>query len=205
MEIQLNINDNPNTESLYKMKPLLDGENIMIKQFMETVNYRITEGSDYGWQCYGHNAYMLDSWNGEQDGHSLTIIFDTKTQEVYEVQAHDYVNQRAYRWINPDYVKKNNKEARKRDVDRKEAWDNVDYVDLETVDDFFEKAQAIVQGQPYDTRVQVPIDLSDHDMFQLMKMAHEHDITLNQMVEVLLKKVIEQSWHEKNLLWKTWA
>ena len=95
MEIQLNINDNPNTESLYKMKPLLDGENIMIKQFMETVNYRITEGSDYGWQCYGHNAYMLDSWNGEQDGHSLTIIFDTKTQEVYEVQAHDYVNQRA--------------------------------------------------------------------------------------------------------------
>ena len=193
MEIQLNINDNPNTESLYKMKPLLDGENIMIKQFMETVNYRITVGSDYGWQCYGHNAYMLDSWNGEQDGHSLTIIFDTKTQEVYEVQAHDYVNQRAYRWINPDYVKKNNKEARKRDVDRKEAWDNVDYVDLETVDDFFEKAQAIVQGQPYDTRVQVPIDLSDHDMFQLMKMAHEHDITLNQMVEVLLKKVIEQS------------
>ena len=193
MEIRLNINDNPNTESLYKMKPLLDGENIMIKQFMETVNYRITEGSDYGWQCYGHNAYMLDSWNGEQDGHSLTIIFDTKTQEVYEVQAHDYVNQRAYRWINPDYVKKNNKEARKRDVDRKEAWDNVDYVDLETVDDFFEKAQAIVQGQPYDTRVQVPIDLSDHDMFQLMKMAHEHDITLNQMVEVLLKKVIEQS------------
>ena len=165
----------------------------MIKQFMETVNYRITEGSDYGWQCYGHNAYMLDSWNGEQDGHSLTIIFDTKTQAVYEVQAHDYVNQRAYRWINPDYVKKNNKEARKRDVDRKEAWDNVDYVDLETVDDFFEKAQAIVQGQPYDTRVQVPIDLSDHDMFQLMKMAHEHDITLNQMVEVLLKKVIEQS------------
>lgn len=193
MEIRLNINDNPNTESLYKMKPLLDGENIMIKQFMETVNYRITEGSDYGWQCYGHNAYMLDSWNGEQDGHSLTIIFDTKTQAVYEVQAHDYVNQRAYRWINPDYVKKNNKEARKRDVDRKEAWDNVDYVDLETVDDFFEKAQAIVQGQPYDTRVQVPIDLSDHDMFQLMKMAHEHDITLNQMVEVLLKKVIEQS------------
>jgi hypothetical protein len=192
MEIRLNINDNLNTESRYKMKPLLDGENVMIKQFMETVNYRITEGSDYGWQCYGHNAYMLDSWNGEQDGHSLSIIFDTKTQEVYEVQAHDYVNERAYRWINPDYVKKNNKEARKRDVNRKEAWDNVDYVDLETVDDFFEKAQAIVQGQPYDTRVQVPIDLPDHEWFQLMKMAHDRDITLNQMVEDLLKKCIDQ-------------
>ena len=193
MMITLSINDNLNTESRYKMKPLLDEKNITLKQFMETVNYRITEGSDYGWECYGHNAYMLDSWNGEQDGHSLTIIFDTKTQEVYEVQAHDYVNERAYRLINPDYAKKNKKEARKRGVNKAEAWDNVDYVDLETVDDFFEKAQAIVQGQPYDTRVQVPIDLSDHDMFQLMKMAHEHDITLNQMVEVLLKKVIEQS------------
>ena len=72
-----------------------------LKDWMEIVEYRITEGSDYGWQCYGPNVHMLDSWNGEQDGHSFSVIFDTKNQTVYEVQAHDYTNQRAYRWINP--------------------------------------------------------------------------------------------------------
>ena len=51
---------------------------ITLKEWMEIVDYRITEGSGYQWQCYGPNAYCLDSWNGEQDGHSLSIIFDTK-------------------------------------------------------------------------------------------------------------------------------
>ena len=79
---------------------------ITMQQFMDSVNYRITEGSDFGWQCYGPHAYMLDSWNGEQEGYSFTIIFDTKDQTVYEVQAHDYPNNRAYRMINPDFLKK---------------------------------------------------------------------------------------------------
>jgi hypothetical protein len=77
---------------------------ITLKEWMELVDYRITEGSDYGWQCYGHDVHMMDSWNGEQDGHSFTVVFDTKTQTVYEVQAHDYVRNRAYRLINPDFI-----------------------------------------------------------------------------------------------------
>ena len=103
---------------------------ITLKEWMEIVDYKITEGSNYCWQCYGHNAYMLDSWSGEQDGHSFTIIFDTNDQTVYEVQAHDYLHQRAYRLINPDYEKKLRKEAKKRDVDKDQAWDDVIYTDF---------------------------------------------------------------------------
>jgi hypothetical protein len=72
---------------------------ITLKEWMEVVDYRITEGSAYSWQCFGANAYCLDSWDGDQDGHSLSITFDQKTQTVYEVQIHDYRNQRAYRMI----------------------------------------------------------------------------------------------------------
>ena len=163
---------------------------ISLKQFMETVNYRITEGSDYGWQCYGHNVYCLDSWNGEQDGHSLTIIFDTQTQEVYEVQAHDYQNQRAYRMINPNYDEAFRKEAKTKTQWMNEAWENVDYIDLETDEDWLEKAQAIVMGLNYDTRVQVPLDLDKEQMFELMRLAHEGDMTLNEFVESILRKEI---------------
>ena len=163
---------------------------INLKEWMEIVNYRITEGSAYGWQCYGHDAYMLDSWNGEHDGHSFTIIFDTKTQVVYEAQAHDYVHNRAYRMINEDYRKKNKKEARRRDVNKDEAWDDVRYVDLDVDDDFIQKCLAIRAGEDYDTRVLVPIDFTDQELLAYMKLAHERDITFNQFVEEALRLAI---------------
>lgn len=172
---------------------------ITLKEFMEIVDYRITEGSDYGWQCYGHDAYMLDSWNGEHDGHSFTIIFDTKTQEVYEVQAHDYVNQRAYRLINDEYAKKNKKEARKRGIDKDMAWDDVNYIDLDVDDDFIQKALAIRAGEVYDTRVQVPLELDKDQIYQLMTMAHEQDKTLNELVEDLLRLVIAGKLVDENI------
>ena len=165
---------------------------ITLKEFMEICNYRITEGSDYQWECYGPNAYTLDSWNGDQDGHSFSIYFDTKTQEVYEVQIHDYRNQRAYRMINPEFVKKHKKEAKRREVEYKEAWDNVDYVDLEVDDDWIQKALAVEAGEVYDTRVSVPLVLDRDQMFDLMTMAHERDMTLNELVEFVLKEEIKR-------------
>jgi hypothetical protein len=165
---------------------------ITLKEWMEIVDYRITEGSEYQWGCYGHDAHMLDSWNGEQDGHSFTIIFDTKDQTVYEAQAHDYVHNRAYRMINPDFKKKLKKEAKRRDVDKDEAWDDVNYINIEVDDDFMQKCLAIREGEDYDTRVSVPLELEDDQLFDLMKMAHEQDLTLNQFVEGLLRRVIEE-------------
>lgn len=169
-----------------------------MKEFMELVDYRITEGSEYGWQCYGSNAYMLDSWNGHQDGHSFTIIFDTKDQTVYEVQAHDYVHNRAYRMVNEDFVKKMKKESKRRDVDRDQAWDGVNYVDLDVDDDFIQKALAIHAGEDYDTRVSVPIDIPDHELLQYMKIAHERDITFNQLIEEALRAAIAQHKLDEN-------
>jgi len=164
---------------------------ITLKEWMEIVDYRITEGSGYQWQCYGPNAYCLDSWNGEQDGHSLSIIFDTKTQEVYEAQVHDYQRNRAYRLTNPDYLSDRDDEARARGVNKQEAWDDLEYVDLDVDDDFIQKALSIVADEDYDTRVQVPVDFSDEELLEYMKLAHQRDITFNQLVEEALRAAIE--------------
>jgi hypothetical protein len=84
-------------------------------------------------------------------------------------------------------------EAQRRGVNYKSAWDDVNWVDLDTDEDFLEKAQAIFQGEDYDTRVQVPLELDDATLFQLMKLAHESDVTLNQKVEEILRDVIERN------------
>jgi hypothetical protein len=165
---------------------------ITLKEWLETVDYRITEGSEYMWDSYGSNSYNLSSWDGNHDGNSFGIIFDTKTQEVYEVQAHDYANNRAYRIINPDYQSVYRKEAQERTELENQAWDDVDYVDLEEDDDWFQKALAIKAGETYDTRVKVPIDFSDEELLKYMTIAHERDITFNQLIEQVLVEFIER-------------
>jgi hypothetical protein len=165
---------------------------INIKEWMELVDHRITEGSTYGWSCYGPNTYTLDSWNGDHDGYSFTVIFDSKDQTVYEVQVHDFMHQRAYRMIHPDFQKKMKKEAKRRDVNKDTAWDDVNYIDLEVDDDFIQKCLAIKAGEDYDTRIQVPLDLSDEMLYNMMKLAHEQDVTLNQLVEQVLREAIER-------------
>ena len=153
---------------------------ITLKQFMEIVNYRICEGS--AWNGFAAGAYSLDYWNGDQDGHSLAIVFNTTDQTVYTVQACDYKNNRAYRFTHPEHRK---------DLD-KEAWDDVSWCDLDVEDDWLEKAQAIVDGRDYDTRVQLPLELGEDELFRLMSMAHERDITLNQLVTEIIQRVIDR-------------
>lgn len=164
---------------------------ITLKDFMETVGYRVTEGSEYGWTCYGPNAYCIDSWNGDQEGHSVSVVFDTRTQEVYESYVCDYKECRAYRWINPDYKEAHDKEVADRGLDD-EAWDVVHFVNLDVEEDFLEKAKAIVEGETYDTRVKVPVDFTDDELLTYMKLAHERDITFNQLVEEALRAAIEE-------------
>lgn len=166
---------------------------ITLKQWMETVNYRITEGDAWHSESFGHSAHCLSAWNGVHDkgGWSLNIVFDTETQEVYQVEACDYTNDRAYRMINPLYKDAVAKEETHNEYLR-QAWDDVDYTDLEVDDDWLEKAEAIVNGEEYDNRVQMPIDFSDEELLKYMKMAHERDMTFNEFVEEALRAAIEE-------------
>ena len=152
---------------------------LTLKEWMELVDYKITEGSDYFTNVPG--LYSMSSWNEQQDGFSFFIAFDPKdSQRVYAVEACDYANNRAYRIKDPAI-----------ELD-KDAWDGVEFTELEVDDDFIQKALAIKAGEEYDTRVSIPLELEDDLLFELMKQAHERDITLNQMVEQVLREVIEK-------------
>ena len=167
---------------------------ITMKEWMELVDHKITEGSDYGWSCYGPNAYCLDSWNGVhgKGGYSFSIVFSTKTQKVYEVSVCDYTNDRAYRMIVENKRKKHSEEAFLRNVDLNEAWDGVDYTELEVDDDFIQKCLAIRAGEDYSTDVSIPLDLPDDLLLFAFKAAHEQNITFNEYVNNALRGLIDQ-------------
>lgn len=170
---------------------------IAIKDWMEIINYKITEGYEFGWDTFGDNAFCLSSWNGDQDGWSTNITFDTKTQVVYSIETCDYKNSKAYRLIHPDYIQAYRiREGQLGNA----AWDDVFWTDLELAEDIMEKTKSIVNNEPYSARVSVPLELDDDEIFKLMTLAHEQDITLNQLVENILKEVIEKEKNENRTI-----
>lgn len=176
---------------------------ITIRDYMEAIDYRITEGSEYLWTSFGSNAYRLESWDGRHDdGISVGMVFDTQTQTVYQMEAHDYSNRRSYRWTHPDHVSTYQAEVNQRLAEHVQdvAYDDVKYIDLDVAQDMISKARAIVRHENYDHRISVSIDLEDHELFSLMKLAHDRDLTLNQLVEEILWAQIqkEQSQVDSN-------
>lgn len=163
----------------------------------EALGHRITGGSEYHWQCYGPDVRFLDF---ESEHAHASVLFDTVTQEVYEVTISSKDESiRPYRWLNPETKQDYLAECKTRNIDPHCAWDDVNYVDLETEEDFLDKAEAIINGESFDTRVQVPIELDDSELFHLMKMAHERDITFNELVEDILWGVINAEKNKVNL------
>jgi len=165
---------------------------ITLKDFLEAIDYKITEGSEYGWNCYGEHTHRVERQVGDHTGNTLTCVFDTKDHFVYELEAWDNQNDRIYRWINPDYIKAYKKACKKHDVDFKNACDRADYIDLDVEEDILGKIHAIANMEDYDTRIIVPVDFSDEDLLQYMKLAHSMDITFNELVEQALKNAIDE-------------
>ena len=165
-----------------------------LKDVNEKFEHRITGGSEYTWQCYGTNARYIDYESEHATG---SCIFDTTTQEIYEasvdIKGSDH---RPYRWLNPVTKDIMHEEAAYREVDANKAWDDVNWIDLETEEDFLEKANAIFKGQDFDTRVSVPLDLNDEELFAMMKLAHQRDITLNQLMVEVLQAAIDGNKQE---------
>ena len=171
---------------------------ISLKDFMEVVGYRISEGSPFLWGCFGHNAYSLDVVRKVDDNFegTVSITFDTETSEVYMVEAFDYVRNRAYRLLNPLHIDAYQNECSVRGIDDV-AWESVRYVDLDVENDFLEKAKAIVDGNSYDNRVQLEVNFSDEELLEYMKVAHDMDITFNELVERALTEAINRTKVER--------
>lgn len=170
-----------------------------LSQVNEITNHRITEGSDYGWNCYPDARYL----DYESDFAHVSVLYSTVTQEIYQAEVSVKVDawdedSSPYRWLNPEYKEAFFSECKKRKVKKNQAWDDVKWVDLETEEDFLEKAEAMFNGEEFDKRVQVPLELDDELMMQLFMEAHKRDITLNQMIEEILSKVIEE--HKKDTI-----
>ena len=159
-----------------------------LQDYFELVEYKIGEGSKYMWRCFGDNAYTLTS--SVLDKYDVSVIYDTKDQTVFVMEAHDFINNRSYRIFNETFKDLYFDECKVRGIEDA-AYDDVKYIDLDMYSDFAEKAHAIIHGTDYDTRVLMSIDIPDDELLIMMKAAHTLDITFNEFVETALQHAID--------------
>lgn len=165
-----------------------------LAQVNEAMDHRITEGSEYGWACWS-NARYLDY---ESDFAHVSAVYNTKTQEIYQadinIKPHSWgdTDVKPYRWLNPAYSDLYYAEAKRRGVNADQAWDDVNWVDLDVAEDWLEKATAIFNGLEFDDRIQVPVEFTDAELLKYMKLAHERDLTFNQFIEQVMREFIDE-------------
>jgi hypothetical protein len=94
--------------------------------------------------------------------------------------------------INPDKLEKFQKESENRGASANEAWDTVEYVDLDVLDDFIQKSLAIKAGEDYDTSVMMTLDLPDDLLLSAAMEAHKQNITLNDYINKALASMVEE-------------
>jgi hypothetical protein len=166
---------------------------ITLKDFMEAIQYQVTDTDNYLWDCYGPHAHHMEYWNTEHSGSVIVnCVFDKKDQTVYEVQAWDDINDVEYRWIHPAYIEGVAGEALRRGVDFFQSIDDKKFIDIELPEDIMEKATAMVAGEEYDHRIMVQLDLDYDQEYMLMSLAHEADMSLNQFVDHILRLKIAE-------------
>ena len=161
----------------------------LFRQFMELVEYRINDAWEHQWSSYP-NGQVLGYIN---DFANAQMMFNRESQDVIELTVFSENGGSHYRWINPLYQEEIQDEATKRNVDHSQACENEKWIDLETTDDFFEKASAMLINAEFDPRIQIPLELEDAELLVAMKAAHELDITFNQYMERALLKVISDT------------
>ena len=157
-----------------------------LHEFLEAIEYKIATSDEYLWDCYGPNARSLDC---EEGAYTISCVFDNKQHVVYEVTAYDYDNDRAYQWIDSDYVESYDAEASNRGLNE-EAFDDTKLVRLDVLDDMLEKIEGITSGADYDTRVTIQVDIPKEDLYTFMLAAHAEDVTLNKFFEMAIRNAI---------------
>jgi len=76
-----------------------------IEQYLDTIDYKIGDGSKFMWSCFGPKAYQYTyaAINFTSYVFELNMIFDTETRIVYVVEFCVVEGDKVYKCFNPEF------------------------------------------------------------------------------------------------------
>jgi hypothetical protein len=125
-----------------------------LHEVMIAAKSRVCGGTEYQWQCYGSDARYIDF--SDTDGlECSSVVFDTKTQKVYELAVIIPGYHQAFIWRHPDFETAYQSECRARSIEPNVAWDDVLYevVDNKTILEYIKDV-----GETYYDNLPIPAE-----------------------------------------------
>lgn len=132
-----------------------------------------------GWKPYDswEDSYVLDFEFKFGIG---SVYFNQTSGDVYMIQvSSNQENDSEYKWINPDYEK---------DCDEYHLKNGIRVLSL---DDFVDRVEYIMSGEKIEEWANVEIQLTTEEFNTLSMLAHQKNITFNQLVNKILEDYIE--------------
>jgi hypothetical protein len=159
---------------------------------LEAAGHRISGGAEYQWRCYPDARYI----DVEGEHGTGSILFSTKDQTVYAVEASNGGLDHNYRWINPLFIDAYLRECDSKGINPNTAFDDTEHSDTDDFEDILVKLKAILEGEDFDTRVTVGLELSKDQLLELALEAHRQDITLNELFTSSLEAALLEAENE---------
>ena len=168
-----------------------------LEEIISNAQFKISGGSQFMWSCYGHNARYMDFDSGFK-GVTASCIFDSKTQEVYE--CHAYVEQKGYRWINPDFINKYYEESFAKGFDPRIYYDDCHYCDCEVESDLLDKLKNLFETGTCSDEVTISLYLTkeQENLFSSLPSV----TNINQFIEDALFEKIKSIQDENIKNWQ---
>lgn len=160
---------------------------MQLQDIITAAQFKISEGAEYQWACYGKNARFLDFQSDFEDV-SASCIFDSQNQTVYEASL--YIGEKAYRWLNPYFSKAMYSESFERDIDPREFCEVCHFCDCEVPEDLLEKTTDAFNTGTCSDDIVIPINLTEEQEELFSRLPDGTD--LNEFVlQALTEKIAE--------------
>lgn len=166
-----------------------------LSDFLEAVDYKVTETSKFLWDCFGDKAQTFSYWNGESSDSSIDIscTSDLVTQVVYMVEVWSPESNAVYIWGDPEYLESYIQEAKLRNVSPMFGDEETDSVLFSSENAILEVCKSEMSiNTPDKPTVEIEIELPDDLLFDAMMLAHGEDITFNEYVNKVLTSFMEK-------------
>ena len=160
-----------------------------LHDFFSIFDYKVTDGSEFLWSCFGQHARCIELTSDDVVG---WVVFSKVTQEIFQAEVYNESALVAYRWM-PDASRQAFvAECTQRNVPLSEAWDGCDFIDVGSLEEFMNHAKRLIDGENLDVNDEVEVKLSHDVIIALTMEAHRRNITLNEMMNIALREMLDK-------------
>lgn len=157
---------------------------VNVRQLLDILRFKVTEGFEYPYESFCEDAYCVARVT---DQYEISMVFSPSTTRVYQVSCTNYVDEIIHEWVHPQH---------NIPIELAEKLPHFKYNSM-TEQDIPDVVKNTLDSSIEDQQHDISLEIDDSLLLQIMRAAHEHNMTFNDYVNMMLldhaNQVLSQS------------